>query len=151
MRRKKLITVSEIMTAQPYTLVADASISDAIKLMADKHIRHIPIINETNKLTGIVTHRDLLAATGNKLDVENTLENTLSNKPVSEIMTSHVLTVEENTELINAAKLLEHHKFGALPVIKDKQIVGIVTDSDFLAVTINLLEQLAANEPEEGF
>jgi len=104
MRRKKLITVSEIMTAQPYTLVADASISDAIKLMADKHIRHIPIINETNKLTGIVTHRDLLAATGNKLDVENALENTLSNKPVSEIMTSHVLTVEENTELINAAQ-----------------------------------------------
>ena len=48
-------------------------------------------------------------------------------------------------------KLLEHHKFGALPVIKDKQIVGIVTDSDFLAVTINLLEQHAANEPEEGF
>ncbi len=146
-----MINISEIMTSQPYTLTADASISDAIKLMANKHIRHIPIINKANELTGIVTHRDLLAATGNKLDVENTLENSLSNKTVSEIMTSHVLTVEENTGLIDAAKFLEQHKFGALPVVKDKQVVGIVTDSDFLAVAINLLEQLAVTEPEEEF
>lgn len=146
-----MIYVSEIMTSQPYTLTADASISDAIKLMADKHIRHIPIVNGAGELTGIVTHRDLLAATGNKLNKENTLEVALSDKSVSEIMTSHVLTTQENTELISAARFLEKNKYGALPVVKGKKVVGIVTDSDFLAVAINLLEQLASTESEEKF
>lgn len=143
--------VSEIMTSQPYTLKADASISDAIKLMADKHIRHIPIVNEADELMGIVTHRDLLTVAGNKLDDESTLKGSLSNKQVSEIMTTHVLSTEENAELISVARFLEQHKFGALPVINDKKVVGIVTDSDFLAVAINLLEQLAISEAEEDF
>jgi len=143
-----MIYVSEIMTAHPFTLAPEASVDAAIKLMADKHIRHIPIVSDTNELAGIVTHRDLLAATGSKLDSENTPVNALSNKPVSEIMTTHVLTITENTGLKSAAKFLEQHKFGALPVVKDKKVIGIVTDSDFLAVAINLLEQLELSETE---
>lgn len=143
--------VSDIMTSQPYTLTTDAMIGDAIELMADKHIRHIPIVNETDELIGIVTHRDLLAATGNKLDAEKMSENILTNKPVSEIMTSPVLTTLEKTELISAAKLLEQHTFDALPVVNGKKVVGIITDSDFLAVAINLLEQMAITDPEEEF
>lgn len=135
------------MTSQPYTLTTKASIGDAIKLMSEKHIRHIPIVNEADELAGIVSDRDLLAATGNKLDSENAQ----LNKPVSDIMTSHVSTINENTTLISAAKFLEQHKFDALPVAKDKKVVGIVTDSDFLAVAINLLEQLAVTEPVEDF
>ena len=146
-----MIYVSEIMTSQPYTLTADAPISDAIKLMADKHIRHIPIVDGVDELAGIVTHRDLLAATGNKLNKEETLEKSLSDRSISEIMTSHVLTTQENTELISAARFLEKNKFDALPVVKDKKVVGIVTDSDFLAVAINLLEQLAVTESTEEF
>lgn len=144
-----MIYVSEIMTSQPYTLTADASISSAIKIMADKNIRHIPIVNEADELTGIVTHRDLLAATGNKLNDEYSLVAALMDKPISEIMTTHVLTVEENAELISAARFLEKHKFGALPVVNDKKVVGIVTDSDFLAVAINLLEQMTVMELDE--
>jgi len=139
------------MTSQPYTLTADASISEAIKLMADKHIRHIPIVNEVDELAGILTHRDLLAATGSKLDDVNTHENALSNKPVSAIMTANVSTTEENTALISAARFLEQNTFDALPVVKDKKVIGIVTDSDFLAVAINLLEQLDVSEQEEEF
>ena len=146
-----MINVSEIMTAQPYTLMPDASISDAVKLMAEKHIRHIPIVNEVDELIGIVTHRDLLAATGSKLDEVNTIENAFANRPVSEIMTSNVSTTEENAELISVARFLEQHEFDALPVVDGKVLVGIVTDSDFVAVAINLLEQMSAVEPEELF
>lgn len=146
-----MIYVTEIMTSKPFTLAADASVSDAIKLMADKNIRHIPIVNNANELAGIVTHRDLLAATGSKLDEGNIQENGFSNKSVSEIMTTHVLTIEEDTALISAARFLEKHKFGALPVVQDNKVLGIVTDSDFLAVAINLLEQLAITEAEEEF
>jgi CBS domain-containing protein len=144
-----MIYVSEIMTSQPYTLQADASISDAIQLMSDKHIRHIPIVNKKNELTGIVTHRDLLAATGSKLDKVNTSENALANTPVSEIMTTNVSTTEEQAELISAARFIEQHKFDALPVVADNKVVGIITDSDFVAVAINLLEQMSYIEPDE--
>ena len=146
-----MIYVSEIMTAQPYTLMANASISDAVKLMAEKHIRHIPIVNEADELAGIVTHRDLLAATGSKLDEVSTDENAFANRPVSEIMTSNVSTTVERAELISAARFLEQHDFDALPVVNGKTLVGIVTDSDFVAVAINLLEQMAVTEPEEVF
>lgn len=139
------------MTTQPYTLTTDAPISDAIKLMAEKNIRHIPIVNEANELNGIVSDRDLLAVTGGKLDNGNTQNIALADQPVSDIMTNHVLTIGEDTELLSAAKFLEQHKFDALPVARDKKVVGIVTDSDFLAVAINLLEQLAIKEPIEDF
>ncbi len=144
-----MIYVSEIMTSQPYTLMADASISDAIQLMSDKHIRHIPIVNKENELSGIVTHRDLLAATGSKLDQINTSEKALANIPLSEIMTTNVSTTVEQAELISAARFIEQHKFDALPVVADKKVVGIITDSDFVAVAINLLEQMSVTEPEE--
>ena len=144
-----MIYVSEIMTAQPFTLMADASINDAVKLMTEKHIRHIPIVNEADELVGIVTHRDLLAATGSKLDKVNSVESTLAHSPVSEIMTSNVSTTTEQAELISAARFLEQHEFDALPVVDGKTLVGIVTDSDFVAVAINLLEQLSVTEPVE--
>ena len=144
-----MIYVSEIMTAQPYTLMADAYISDAVKLMTEKHIRHIPIVNEADELVGIVTHRDLLVATGSKLDEVSSVENTFANRPVSEIMTSNVSTTVERAELISAARFLEQHDFDALPIVNGKTLVGIVTDSDFVAVAINLLEQMAVTEPEE--
>ena len=146
-----MIYVSEIMTSEPYTLQADASISDAIQLMSDKHIRHIPIVNKENELTGIVTHRDLLAATGSKLEKVNISEKALADTPVSEIMTTNVSTTEEQAELISAARFLEQHKFDALPVVADNKVVGIITDSDFVAVAINLLEQISYTEPEEVF
>lgn len=142
--------VSEFMTAKPHTLTAEASISDAVKLMAEKHIRHIPIVNENDELAGIVTHRDLLAATGSKLDEVSTMENAFANRPISEIMTTDVSTSAEKATVISAAKFIEQNNFDALPVIgANKKVVGIITDSDFVAIAINLLEQMAATEPEE--
>ncbi|NOQ87852.1 MAG: CBS domain-containing protein, partial [Gammaproteobacteria bacterium] len=58
-----MITIEEFMTADPYTLRSGDSLSDARKIMTGKHIRHIPITDNDKHLLGLVTQRDVLAAT----------------------------------------------------------------------------------------
>ena len=64
-------------------------------------------------------------------------------------MTSPVQTALENADLRATAIRLQRDKLGCLPVLKDRQLVGIITDSDFVAIAINLMEQLEMAEPNE--
>lgn len=57
-----MLTVAEIMTREPYTLGPDDSLAGARKLMAEHHIRHIPVLSAEGTLIGVVTQRDVLAA-----------------------------------------------------------------------------------------
>jgi CBS domain-containing protein len=69
--------------------------------------------------------------------------------PLAEIMTRDVITVDGGANLRRAALFLEEHKYSCLPVMTEGRLRGIVTDSDLVAVAINLLEQLEANEGPE--
>jgi CBS domain-containing protein len=62
-------------------------------------------------------------------------------------MVTDVATVDVNASLRHAALFLERHKIGCLPVLQNNKIVGINTDTDFVAVAINLLEQIEETEP----
>ena len=67
-------------------------------------------------------------------------------------MVTKVATVRENATLRQAALFLEKHRIGCLPVVTDGKLVGIITDTDFVGVAINLLEQIEELEPiEEEF
>jgi CBS domain-containing membrane protein len=68
---------------------------------------------------------------------------------LSSIMTSPVQTVEEQASLRGTAMQLQKNKLGCLPVLNNGKLVGIITDSDFVAIAVNLMEQLEATEPEE--
>jgi CBS domain-containing protein len=143
-----MFTVSEIMTPDPYTVTESANLGDVVALMTEKHIRHIPIVNSEKNLKGLVTHRDILAATGVRLREHASAAET--NKiPVTEIMNYSVKTTRGDTNLSRAARYLEAHKFGCLPVVDGENLIGIITDSDFVSVAINLLDQLEAVEPVE--
>ncbi|HHJ19866.1 MAG TPA: CBS domain-containing protein [Gammaproteobacteria bacterium] len=143
-----MFTVADVMSSQPYTLSADASLGDAIRLMSEKHIRHIPLVDADFRLEGVISHRDLLAATGSRLNAAAQTSR-FEDRKIHEIMTTKVATTTRMTRLRAAALYMEQHKYGCLPVVDDHQLVGIITDSDFLAVAINLLEQLDLAEPEE--
>ncbi len=145
-----MISVNEVMTTGLHTLSESASLEDAIKLMAEKHIRHVPIVDAKGRLTGLVTHRDVLAATDSRLRAENERHNPAS-IPLAKIMTRNVATIDEHVSLRSAAIHLERHKYGCLPVVSKGKLKGIITDSDFVAVAINLLEQLEQieSEPQE--
>lgn len=147
-----MIRINEVMTRGLHTLPEKASLEDAIRLMAEKHIRHIPIVDTNGQLIGLVTHRDVLAATDSRLRAESERQDPAS-IPLSTIMTRKVATIDEHVSLRNAALHLERHKYGCLPVVSKGKLKGIITDSDFVGVAINLLEQLEqidSEPPEEG-
>lgn len=145
-----MLTVAEIMTREPYTLGPDDSLADARKLMAEHHIRHIPVVTPDNNLVGLVSQRDVLAAGDssvlNKAGEKHPEERYVA---LSSVMTSPVQTVDEHAGLRGTAIHLQKTKMGCLPVLRDGKLVGIITDSDFVAIAINLMEQLEESEPEE--
>jgi CBS domain-containing protein len=143
-----MITVADVMTTQPYTLRETDVIDTARKLMAENNIRHIPIVSEAGKLLGLVTQRDLLAASISDLvDVNEAEREAFETTTLDQIMTTELTIVSEKMNLREAALRLQDYKYGCLPVVSQGKLQGIITDSDFVAVAINLLEQLELTEP----
>lgn len=105
----------------PITLLQDATIGDALKLMKENKIGGIPIVDQNHKLVGILTNRDLRFETNNK-------------RKVQEVMTSaNLITAPEGTDLKKAKTILSKHKIEKLPVVrKDGTLVGLVTYRDLL-------------------
>ena len=107
------------MIIDPVTLPGTALVSDANKNMKEFKIGGIPIVDNDNKLIGIVTNRDLRFEKNN-------------NRPITEVMTSHnLITVNEGTSLKDAEKILQKHKIEKLPVVsKGNILVGLITFRD---------------------
>jgi len=143
-----MITVDEIMTSKPFTLPGTATLADAIRVMAEKSIRHIPIVDAEGKLEGLVTRHDVLAALDSTLRAK-TERRDPATITLAEIMTRDVVTVDGGANLRRAALFLEEHKYSCLPVMNEGRLRGIVTDADLVAVAINLLEQLETDETPE--
>lgn len=143
-----MITIEEFMTLEPYTLRETDSLNDARKIMTEKHIRHIPITDDDNHVLGLVTQRDVLAATepGWKQAVENISSESAIR--LSDIMIRNVSIIHKSDSLRRAAMYIQSHKYGCLPVVSDDCLVGIITDSDFIDIAINLLEQVEITEEE---
>jgi CBS domain-containing membrane protein len=145
-----MFTISEIMNTDLHTLTEDDSVEDARRLMADHYIRHIPVIAKGNRLVGLVSQRDVLAAADSSLVTSS--ENARAHEAliaISSIMSVSVDTVEETASLRGAALYMQRNKIGCLPVVRGEALAGIITDSDFIAVAINLMEQLEEVEPAE--
>ena len=143
-----MITVDEFMTTGPCTLRETDTINDARQIMTEKHIRHIPIIDSENHVLGVVTQRDVLAATEPVLSSSIRSDSVAAQPDIrlSEIMIRNVSVIHQSDSLREAALYLQAHKYGCLPVVSDDRLVGIVTDSDFIAIAINLLEQAELSE-----
>lgn len=144
-----MLTVAEIMTREPYTLSPDDNLATARQMLAEHHIRHIPIISTDGNLIGMVSQRDVLAAGDTNVLNEAGEGSRDSYVALSSIMTAPVQTADESSSLRGAAMHLLKHKLGCLPVLRSGKLIGIITDSDFVAIAVNLMEQLEAQEPDE--
>lgn len=133
-----MITIDELMTSNPITLNGEDSIEDARAIMTEKDIRHIPV-TDNNKLIGLVSQRDILKAT-----LPGTTDGTTIS--LADIMIRDVSVIRKSDSVRQAAIFLQSHKYGCLPVVSDDQLVGIITDSDFISIAINLLEQVEIAE-----
>ncbi|MCH5307549.1 MAG: IMP dehydrogenase [Prevotella sp.] len=107
------------MIYDPVTIRRGKTVSDALAMMAEYHIGGIPVVDEENRLVGIVTNRDLR--------FERRLD-----KKIDEVMThEHLVTTHQQTNLTDAAQILQENKIEKLPVVdKENRLVGLITYKD---------------------
>lgn len=145
-----MFTIEAIMTTELITVPPSASLAEARSLMRDNRIHHLPVVSDDDTLVGLLTLTDVLAATDSKLrDSDSRIH--AADICIREVMVTDVITVDERASLRQAALFIERHKIGCLPVISDGKLRGIITDTDFVAVAINLLEQLEMTEPDDDY
>lgn len=126
--------VSEVMESEIVTLAASDRLDLADDVMRLGRVRHIPVLDD-GRVVGVVTHRDLLAASLSKaLSFDPGQRRTFMHSiDVGEVMSRDVVTVAPDATLSEAASLLIGRRIGCLPVVKgDGALVGLVTETDLL-------------------
>jgi acetoin utilization protein AcuB len=138
--------VRERMTKNPVTTTPDTSVTDALRLMREKKVRRLPVMDPHGKLVGIVADQDLLYASPSPVSSLSVWEMNylLAKLKVEEVMTRQVTTVAEDTPVEEAARIMVDNKIGGLPVMRGGQLAGIVTETDLFKV---FLELLGARQP----
>jgi CBS domain-containing protein len=134
------------MTAAPITIDAKTNLSVAHHLMRLNNVRRLPVVNNQEKLVGIVTWGDIREARPkqspslHRLDAweERFLAATME---ISEIMTPNPVTVAPDMSIRQAVELMLHHKIGGLPVVERGRVVGIITESDIFRFLIDTLPE----------
>jgi CBS domain-containing protein len=140
-----MFSIEAIMSTNLITVSPSATLAEARTLMHDHRIHHLPV-TEGDALVGLLSLTNVLAATDSFLrDEKNRIH--ANEIIVHDVMVVDVATVNVNASLRQAALFLEKHQIGCLPVMDNSDLVGIITDTDFVAVAINLLEQLESSEP----
>ena len=135
------MSVADLMTTDVVTLTEDETLAHAQRCMARGRIRHLPVVRE-GQLVGLITHRDLLAASFSIFaEVEASEQRRVFDTVrVVEVMHRDVVTVSPGLAVSKAARILLENKYGCLPVVDDEQqLQGIVTEADFLRLTVQLL------------
>lgn len=139
-RRAEL--VRDLMTTNVTTVGRNQTLKTVDDVMRLGRIRHLPVVDENGGLAGIVTQRDLflgglLRALGyGSFAREKALDGLL----VKEAMKTEVLTTTPDTPLSQAAALMLEHKLGCLVVVAENEIVGILTEADFVRLAVELRE-----------
>jgi len=143
-----MLIVSDLMTTQLFTLLESDSLYTAKQIMEMARVRHVPIVDSKDSFIGLITHRDMLAVAVSKLsDIDSSTQDELdAGIPLREIMRTDVAIVSSDTQLRDAAQMLLDHKYGCLPVVDNGKLVGIITEADFLRLTISLMDALGERE-----
>jgi acetoin utilization protein AcuB len=125
-----------VITTQP-----EMTLPEALDLMHKEHIRRLPVVNKRGELVGIVTEGDLMKASPSEATSLSIFEVTylLGKLTVDRIMTKEVTTVSEDTPLEEAARIMADHHFSGLPVMRGKNLVGMITETSLFRIFLELL------------
>ena len=135
------LTVADVMTKDPLTLGPEDSLMQAVEVMRKRGIRRLPVV-VADTLVGLLAEGDLKRAQPSALsDSEEEFVKVMDETPISRIMIQNPMTITEHVPLLDAAQTLHTTKFGALPVLRDGKLVGILTDSDLVGGLVGLLSQ----------
>jgi acetoin utilization protein AcuB len=133
--------VKDRMTLDPITITPDTSYPEAYGFLRKKVIRHLPVVDTNQQCVGVVSLTDLLHASPASDRTLSIFEVNylVANLHVREIMSSPPITVDEDTPLEEAARVMVEKKIGCLPVLRDGDLVGMITETDFFATFVEIL------------
>jgi len=133
------LTVADVMSKEVVTVGPEHSLMEALQMMRRFHCRRLPVVLE-GQLIGIVAEGDIKRAEPSMLSSsEQEFNDVMELTVVSQIMIRDPLTVDAAAPLVKAVRTLHETKFGALPVLRDGQLAGIITDNDVLRVFLEVL------------
>ena len=132
--------VRDRMTSNPITITPDTSFPEAFRTMRENRIRHLPVV-EKEKLIGVVAQTDLLHASPSPATSLSVFEINylLANLHVREVMSAPPVTVSEDAPIEEAARVMVEKKIGCLPVMRDGELAGLITESDVFEVFVEIL------------
>ena len=128
--------IKSMMISDPITITERASIQEAIELMKVNSIRHLPVVSKGNRLVGFVTLADLK---------QGLIPAMVSDVSLSDLIIKNPITVGPDEDVEIAAQLIYKHKIGGMPVVHDKKVVGIITESDMLRAFIDMMGILTSS------
>lgn len=148
--------VKDRMTPDPICGRPDMPVTEAQDLMIKKGFRHLPILDHSEQLIGLITRRSLLSALPS--DVSNfsrfEISYTLAKIKVRSVMVQDVVTIEPDTPIEIAARVMADERIGCLPVLQEQELVGIITDNDLFNIMVSLLgarnpgTRITVNQPD---
>jgi len=128
--------IKSFMIPDPITITESASIEDAIELMKNNSIRHLPVVSDGKMLKGFVTLADLRTGL---------IPSMLAGLTLTDLMIKDPVIVDPDSDIELAAQLIYKYKIGGIPVVKKGKLVGIITESDLLRVFIDMMGILNAS------
>jgi CBS domain-containing protein len=127
--------VEHYMSTDLFTVHEDELIDFVAVLMDWRRIRHVLVEDKTHHLVGLVNHRMILRFLAAQKAVGETID-----RPVKDIMIRDPISITPETPTKEAIRLMRDHGVGALPVVRNDQLVGIVTESDFGRIAARLID-----------
>ena len=136
------------MTPNPVTVTSDTSLPDAHKLMTDRKIRRLPVVDR-GKLVGIVTLGDVRGAQASEATSLSIFELNylLARLMVGRVMHQPVITVGPDATIAEAADLMLRHKIAGLPVVEHGKVIGILTESDIFRIVVGAWKRAPEKAP----
>jgi len=131
--------VSDWMTRKVFTVGPDDYLSDALALMKEKCVKHVPVL-KGGRLKGIISDRDIRDYSPSKatsLDIYE-LHYLLANTKIKEIMRTKIVSTSPDTPIEEAAMIMMDQNIGCLPVLEGGEIVGIISDMDIFHALVDI-------------
>ena len=153
--------VRDVMAKRPITIDPEAPLATAVAVMREREIRHLPVVDATNRLIGIITDRDLRSAAlapalaeflpvGLRRAVESAA-GILAELRVKDAMTWSVVTTRPDATVSEAAAVMFERRIGCLPVRENGKLVGIVTERDVFKALMMTIPAVRGADPDTFF
>ena len=128
--------ISDLMIPDPITISEKASITDALEMMKLNSIRHLPVVSPKKLLRGFVTLADLK---------QGLIPSMVGDVSLSDLMIKDPIQVKPDDDIEVAAQLIYNHKISGMPVVKNRRLVGIITETDILRAFIDMMGILSGS------